>query len=101
MKPILALALLAAVAACDATPGGRASDEVDDPVAISLLDDGTIMLDDEEVTVAELSDALEDIKATRVVTVETQPEVTYKAVDEVQKALVEAGVARVVVLTEL
>lgn len=101
MKPILALALLSAVAACDAPPGGGASDEVGDPVAISLLDDGTIMLDDEEVTVAELSDALEDIEATRVVTVETQPEVTYKAVDEVQKALVAAGVARVVVLTEL
>ena len=43
MKPILALALLAAVAACDATPGGRAFDEVGDPVAISLLDDGTII----------------------------------------------------------
>lgn len=101
MKPILALALLAAVAACDATPGGGASDEDDDPVAISLLDDGTIVLDEEEVTVAELSEALEDIEATRVVTIEMQPEVTYKAVDEVQKALVAAGVARVVVLTEL
>ena len=101
MKPILALALLAAVAACDSTPGSGASDESDDPVAISLLDDGTIVLDEEEVTVAELSEALEDIEATRVVTVEIQPEVTYKAVDEMQKALVSAGVARVVVLTEL
>lgn len=101
MKPILALALVAAVAACDSAPGGGASDENDDPVAISLLDDGTIVMDDEEVTAAELSEALEDIEATRVVTVEIQPEVTYKAVDEMQKALVSAGVARVVVLTEL
>ena len=101
MKPILALALLAAVSACDAPPPGATSGDSDDPVAISLLDDGTIVLDEEEVTVAGLSEALEDIEATRVVTIEMESNVTYKAVDDVQKALVSAGVTRVVVLTEL
>ena len=52
--------------------------------------------DEAEVTTAELEEALEEIETTRVVTVKAEPEVTYKAVDDVQQVLVSAGVTRVV-----
>ena len=81
---------------CDEAPRDATQDEADGPVSISLLDDGTIVLDDEEVTTAELEEALEEIETTRVVTVKAEPEVTYKAVDDVQQILVSAGVTRVV-----
>ena len=81
---------------CDEAPRDATQDEADGPVSISLLDDGTIVLADEEVTTAELEEALEEIETTRVVTVKAEPEVTYKAVDDVQQILVSAGVTRVV-----
>ena len=101
MRALLTLALFATVAACDAPPPDATPDEDDDPVVISLLDDGTVLLDDEEMTSAELGEALEEIETTRVVSIEVEPEVTYRTVNEVQKALVEAGMTRVVVQSEI
>ena len=102
MRALLTLALLATVSACDAPPPDATPDEDDDgPVVISLLDDGTVLLDDEKMTPAELVEALEGIETTRVVSVEVEPEVTYRTVNEVQKALVEAGMTRVVVQSEI
>ena len=96
MRALLTLALLATVSACDAPLPDATPDEDDGPVVISLLDDGTVLLDDEEMTLAELAEALEEIDTTRVVSIEAEPEVTYKTINEVQKALVEAGMTRVV-----
>ena len=101
MRALLTLALLATVSACDTPPPDATPDEDDGPVVISLLDDGTVLLDDEEMTPAELVEALEGIETTRVVSVEVEPEVTYRTVNEVQKALVEAGMTRVVVQSEI
>ena len=97
MRALLTLALFATVAACDAPPPDATPDEDDGPVTVSILDDGTVLLDDEKMTTAELGEALEGIETTRVVSVEVEPEVTYRTVNEVQKALIEAGMTRVVV----
>ena len=95
MRALLTLALLATVAACDAPPPNATPDEDDGPVVISLLDDGTIILDDEEMTLAELAEALEETETPRGVTVKPEHDVTYGAVNEVQKVLVAAGVTKV------
>ncbi len=97
MRALLTLAIFATVSACDAPP----PDEDNGPVTVSIQDDGTVLLDDVEMTTAELGEALQEIEATRVVSVEVDPEVAYRTVNEVQKALVEAGMKRVVVQTEL
>lgn len=96
MRALLTLALLATVSACDTPLPDATPDEDDGPVVISLLDDGTVLLDDEKMTLAELGEALEEIATTRVVSIEAEPEVTYKTINEVQKALLEAGMTRVV-----
>ena len=101
MRALLTLAIFATVSACDAPPPDATHDEDDGPVTVSLQDDGTVLLDDEEMTTAELAEALEVFEKTRVVSVEVAPEVTYRTVSEVQKALVEAGMTRVVVQSEI
>ena len=101
MRALLTLAIFATVSACDAPPPDATPDEDNGPVTVSIQDDGTVLLDDVEMTTAELGEALEEIEATRVVSVEVEPEVTYRTVSAVQKALVEAGMKRVVVQTEL
>lgn len=101
MRALLTLAIFATVSACDAPPPNATPDEDNGPVTVSIQDDGTVLLDDVEMTTAELGDALEGIDATRVVSIELEPEVTCRTVNEVQKALVEAGMKRVVVQTEL
>ena len=101
MRALLTLALFATISACDAPPPDATPDEDGGPIQVSLLDDGTILLDDEEMTPDELTDALEDIEATRVVAVSIDPDVAYRKVNEVQQALTEAGVKRVLVQDEL
>ena len=101
MRALLTLAIFATVSACDAPPPDATPAEDDGPVTVSIQDDGTVLLDDVEMTTAELGEALEEIEATRVVSVEVDPEVAYRTVNEVQKALVEAGMTRVVVQNEL
>jgi len=101
MRALLTLALFATVSACDAPPPDATADEEDGPLQVSVLEDGTILLDDEEMTPGELTEALEDIEATRVVAVKVDPDVAYGKVNEVQQALTEAGVKRVLVEDEL
>lgn len=101
MRALLPLALFAAVAACDAPPPDATPDEDEGPLQVSVLEDGTILLDDEEMTPGELTDALEDIEASRVVAVKVDPGVAYGKVNEVRQALTEAGVERVLVEDEL
>lgn len=101
MRALLTLALFATVSACDAPPPDATADEDDGPLYVSVLEDGTILLDDDEMTPGELTDALEDIEATRVVAVSIDPDVAYRKVNEVQQALTEAGVKRVLVQDEL
>ncbi len=101
MRALLTLAILAAAGACDAPPPDANPDQADGPVTVSLLDDGTVLLDDAKMTIAELGEALEGIETTRVVSVELEPEVAYRTVDEVQRALVAAGMKRVVVQNEM
>ena len=101
MRALLTLALFATISACDTPPPDATADEDEGPLQVSVLDDGTILLDDEEMTPDELAEALEDIEATRVVAVKVDPDVTYGKVNEVQQALTEAGVRRVLVQDEL
>lgn len=101
MRALLTLALFATISACDAAPPDATADVEDGPLQVSVLDDGTILLDDEAMTPGELTDALEDIEATRVVAVKVDPDVAYRKVNEVQQALTEAGVKRVLVQDEL
>lgn len=101
MRALLTLALFAALSACGAPPPDAAKEETDDPVHVSLLADGTVLLDDEETTPAELTKALEEIEAKRVVAVSIDPDVAYRKVSEVQQAITEAGVKRVLVQDEL
>lgn len=101
MRALLTLALVAAASACDAPPPDANTEEAGGPVTVSLLDDGSVLLGDEKMTTAELGEALEGIETTRVVSIEVEPEVTYRTVNEVQKALVEAGMKRVVVQSEM
>lgn len=101
MRALLTLALFATLSACDAPPPDATLDEEDGPLQVSVLEDGTILLDDEEMTPGELTEALEDIEATRVVAVKVDPDVAYGKVNEVQQALTEAGVKRVLVEDEL
>ena len=101
MRALLTLALFATVSACDAPPPDATADEDEGPLQVSVLEDGTILLDDDEMTPDELTDALEDIEATRVVAVSVDPDVAYGKVNEVQQALTEAGVKRVLVQDEL
>lgn len=101
MRALLTLALFATVSACDAPPPDATPDEEDGPLQVSVLEDGTILLEDEEMTPGELTEALEDMEATRVVAVKVDPDVAYGKVNEVQQALTEAGVKRVLVEDEL
>jgi len=95
MRPILILALVATVGACDAPPPDAPAGEADAPVIISLLDDGTVILDDEEITPDKLTEALEGMETPGAVTVKAERDVTAGTVDEVQKALVAAGITSV------
>jgi len=78
---------------------GRAKADADVAVVISLLDDGTVMLNGEEVAPAELTTALEKMETPDGVTVKAERDVTVGTVDEVQKALVTAGITNVRFLT--
>ena len=73
----------------------RAKADADVAVVISLLDDGTVMLNGEEIAPAELTAALENVETPDGVTVKAERDVTAGTVDEVQKALVAAGIASV------
>lgn len=101
MRALLTLALFATVSACDAPPPDAATAETDDPVHVSLLADGTLLVDDEETTPAGLAETLDEIEDTRVVTIEVDLDVAYRRVSEVQQALTEAGVKRVLFLGEV
>lgn len=101
MRSMLTLALIAAVTACDATTRDEAADTTPGPIEISVMNDGTVVLDDEEMTPAELGEALDEVEATRVVSVSAERDVTYGVLDQVQKALAEAGVQRVVFQSEM
>lgn len=73
--------------------------DVEAAVVLSLLDDGTVMLNGEEVAPAELTTALEKMETPDGVTVKAERDVTVGTVDEVQKALVAAGITNVRFLT--
>ena len=100
MRAILTLALAASVTACEGAPPDATPDE-DGPVEISVLNDGTVLLDDEEMTHAELGEALEEIDATTVVSVSVERDVTVGMVNELQETVIGAGVRRVVFQDEL
>ncbi len=78
---------------------GRAKADADVAVVVSLLDDGTVILDGKEIAPAELTAALEKMETPDGVTVKAEPDVTAGRVDEVQKALVAAGITNVRFLT--
>ena len=91
------IALLAALFACGGPPpDADATPDEADPIEISVLNDGTILLDDEEMTPDELGDALDGTDAATVVSITTESDVTVGMLDEVQKALLKAGIERVV-----
>lgn len=108
--PLATLIALTAIAGCE--PEGeaagvpeeeaaetRATTDSDATVVISLLDDGTVMLGDEEIAPAELTEALSGRETPEGVTLKAERDVTAGTVDEVQKALVAAGITKVRFLT--
>ena len=100
MRALLTLALFATVSACDAPPPGDTLDD-DGPVEISVLNDGTVLVGDEETTHAELGEALDGIEAATVVSISAERDVTVGMLDKLQRTVVEAGVERVVFQSEL
>lgn len=95
MRQLIAIAVVASVAACGQQPPEEAPADDADPVEISLndtaaitmLNDGRLLLDDEEMTAAELGKRLLGMDPRPHVTIGARSEVKYRAVEDLLRDL--------------
>ena len=99
MRRLIAIALLATVAACVQQSPGEAPAAADqaeisrtDTLAISLRNDGSVLLGGDEMTADELGNRLGDMDPLPTLTVRVDTEVSYGRVEDFLKDLREREV---------